>query len=480
LNENELSATMAIKSQMGRRFLTTVSLFMAATVNATAQDVTPPPGFLPGAPPPARITGESSGGSSNGPGFLQRFGSSAASQQASGQGDDFLIQGDREAQPPAPFSSDVPPTSPSYSGGSFIPPESHPILSAPPIYAPRFWLKAEALYWWTKSSPLPVPVITTGSTGIIGQPDTTVLIGNENIELPGRGGGRFTLGFALDHEANWALEASYFFLSSISISNFVSSDGSPGSDALFLPYFNPATGQEEATFIAQPGVFAGMAEVSLQSFVQGAEANLLANLSNSGRWRWDGVAGFRYLNLHETLTLTTDSPNVSPFPEDFFHTFDRFDVQNNFYGGQFGARATYENPWLFFNGTAKLALGGTVEIVGTSGGLFSSGGSAPGGYLAQPSNLGTQSQTQFAVIPSVDLNLGIRLSPWASVVVGYSFLYVSSVARPGDQIEHAINPSQSPLAFGPHPASSIASPALVVHDTDFWVQGLTFSLQLQY
>jgi hypothetical protein len=116
----------------------------------------------------------------------------------------------------------------------------------------------------------------------------------------------------------------------------------------------------------------------------------------------------------------------------------------------------------------------------TSGALFSSFGSANGGYLTQPSNLGSRSQTQFAVIPGVDLNFGIRLTPWASVVVGYSFLYVSSVARPGSQIDHAINASQSPLAFGPAPASSIASPALIVHDSDFWVQGLTFSLEFRF
>jgi hypothetical protein len=44
-----------------------------------------------------------------------------------------------------------------------------------------------------------------------------------------------------------------------------------------------------------------------------------------------------------------------------------------------------------------------------------------------------------------------------------------------------INPGQSPLAFGVPPSSAgPARPALVVRDTDFWVQGLTFSLQFQY
>src|SRR5437763_50871 len=31
-----------------------------------------------------------------------------------------------------------------------------------PACAPRFWFSAEQLLWWTKSQPLPVPVLSTG------------------------------------------------------------------------------------------------------------------------------------------------------------------------------------------------------------------------------------------------------------------------------------------------------------------------------
>jgi hypothetical protein len=68
----------------------------------------------------------------------------------------------------------------------------------------------------------------------------------------------------------------------------------------------------------------------------------------------------------------------------------------------------------------------------------------PGGYFAQPTNIGTQTRTVFAVVPEANLNVGIRLSPWATFVVGYTFLYANSVARPGGQIDHVINPSQAP------------------------------------
>ncbi|MBI3862836.1 MAG: BBP7 family outer membrane beta-barrel protein [Planctomycetia bacterium] len=454
---------------------------LATAMNASAQNVSPPPGFSPSAP--------ASPGGVNPPGVLERLGGTSPARRFDDPAADVSNPGD-SYQPPAstaPYQSHEMHPGQGYSHGTWVPPESHAMLQSPSVYAARFWIKAEALYWWTKASPLPVPVITAGSPfdpipGALGQPGTQVIIGNENIGLPGRGGGRFTLGFALDREAQTALEGNYFFLTSVTAKRGVSSDGFPGSPLLALPFSDPTLPGENSTFIANPGAFSGTAVVTLQSFVQGAEANLLLDLSNAAGWRWEGLAGFRYLNLQEILTLSTDSPNVPPNLPDFFSTFDRFSAQNNFYGGQIGARATYENPYLFFNGTAKLAIGSTIENVTASGALFSSGGSAPGAYLTQPTNLGSVSQSQFALVPGVDLNFGVRLSPWASVIVGYSFLYVSSVARPGDQIDRVINPSQAPGMTGVFPGSlsGPARPTLVVHDTDFWVQGLTFSLELRY
>ena len=108
--------------------------------------------------------------------------------------------------------------------------------------------------------------------------------------------------------------------------------------------------------------------------------------------------------------------------------------------------------------------------------------SIPGAYFSQPTNIGSQSSNQFAVIPEVNVNFGIKLSPWASVIVGYSFLYVSSVARPGDQIDRVINPTQAP-AIGGIPGAALVGPArptLIVHDTDLWLQGLNLALELRF
>jgi hypothetical protein len=358
--------------------------------------------------------------------------------------------------------------------------------------SPRFWLKAEALYWWTKAAPVPVPLVTLGDPGdavpgALGQPGTSILLGNQGVSLPGRGGGRFTLGFTLDPEQVAAFEATYFFIGTSSKSQSVFSDGSPGSALLGIPFFDPVAAGESATFLSNPGAFAGNALLTVNSFFQGADANLLVNLQNSAGWRVDGLGGFRYLNLQENLLFQTNSPAVTG-PADVFQTFDHFQTTNNFYGGQLGARASYDNSRLFVSATGKLALGAMQEYASVNGAIFTNDfngfgpvQSFPGGYFAQPTNMGSQSRTAFAIVPEANLNVGIRMSPWATFVVGYTFLYVNSVARPGDQIDRVINPSQAPSING-SPASLVgpARPALSVHDTDFWVQGLNFSLELRY
>lgn len=466
---------------MRTKTIISVCLILTAVANVDAQDVVPPPGFAPApdgvsVPPAPHILPDSS--------------SLPVSRQAFDQRNETASQGDQFFDSQSPYRSYQAPQDPPYFERGAAPYPPYPdIPPVVPVYAySRFWLKADALYWWTKSSPLPVPLVTTGGAGVIGQ-GGTVLIGNQDIELPGRPGGRFTLGFSPDPESSWGLEATYLFLGNANVGQGVSSDGSNQSAVLAFPFFNPTAvpvnstlpvPREDASYIALPGSFAGRAGVNLNSFFQGAEANLVYNLSNSPAWRFDMLGGFRWVNVQEVLTFTTDSPSTNGVPPFYYHTADQFSAQNNFYGGQLGARASFDNARLFFNGTAKLALGGTVETVRANGYTVADSFSAAGAYLTQPSNIGTQSQGRFAVVPEADLNFGIRLSPWASFTVGYSFLYVSSVARPGDQIDRVINPTQSPAILGTGSVPNPARPALSVHDTDFWVQGLNFGFDLRF
>ncbi len=450
-----------------------VGIILTGSMNALAQNVVPPPGFVPGgvddsisspepiAPPEPRIFS----------------GSGDASDVFNGSSSGGYP--DRERLYPRSPRRGNPITSIS------------PILAAeaePPL--PRVWFRPEALLWWSKSSPLPIPIVTAGNLndpipGALGQPGTSVLLGNQNIGLPSQGGGRITFGFTFDAEQSWGIEGTYFYLSNPTVTQGVYSNGGQGSALLAFPYYNPLNGTESASPIAYPGSFAGNAVVTLQTLLQGTDVNVLHNIHYSNNIRVDLLGGFRYVNFQENLNFSTDSPNVSPNPPAFFQTYDQFNVTNNFYGGQIGLRASYDVARFYFNTTGKLAIGSTFETVSVDGGTATNSGgyaSAPGAYLSQPSNMGTATRNQFAVVPEMNLNMGFRLRPWASIIVGYSFLYISSVARPGDQINHVINPSQSSAISNNFPANPTgpALPGLNVHNTDFWAQGLNFALELRF
>ena len=146
------------------------------------------------------------------------------------------------------------------------------VLDEPPL--PQVWFRGESLLWWSKSSPIPIPFVTLGDgsdpiPGALGQPGTSVLMGNQSVDVPTRGGARFTFGFSFDPAQTWGAEVSYFSLANTVISQGVTSDGSPGSALLAFPFYNPTVPGEDATPIALPGAFAGTAVLSLKSFLQG-------------------------------------------------------------------------------------------------------------------------------------------------------------------------------------------------------------------
>jgi hypothetical protein len=76
--------------------------------------------------------------------------------------------------------------------------------------------------------------------------------------------------------------------------------------------------------------------------------------------------------------------------------------------------------------------------------------------------------------------LAVELTANVRARVGYTFLYVSSVVRPGDQIDRAINPHQVPidqdfgLPGGPN------RPAPELRATQFWAQGINFGLEFTF
>ena len=348
-----------------------------------------------------------------------------------------------------------------------------------------FTIGAEALLWWLKDSPAPVPLVTDG---LRDRPGTRIFLGGEDVDanpLPG-----FRLGAGYAFSDRWGVESSFFYLTPRTTERSVGSSGQPGSVNLRIPYFDPTLPGEAATSLSSvDGSFAGSASERLRTSFLGAELNGRMNLVSGSGWRVDALAGFRYLRLRETYTFDTSSPLIPPQPADVFVTKDEFDATNSFYGPQVGVRARADWGPLVLVGSLKVGFGAVVQSVDVSGSLttndFTNFGPLQtfvGGYFAQATNIGEHRRTLFGVVPELALSGGWRVTPWLSLVAGYTFLYVNSVARPGDQIDRTVNPTGLPSFTGepPAPFSGVARPAFKFKGSDFWAQGLNIGFVFSF
>jgi hypothetical protein len=347
-----------------------------------------------------------------------------------------------------------------------------------------FSASAEALIWWFKSSPTPVPIITDG---VLDAPGTRVLLGVGSLDTDPNPGFRLTAGYALDERRG--LEGSFLYLPSRSTSDSVASSGQPGSTDLQLPFFDVTRNRERTTEISLEESFSGSAREELSNSLMGAEASGTWALAAPQPLRLDVLGGFRWLRLHETYTITTSSPLIPPQPQDIWTTKDRFDAFNNFYGAQLGVRARYNRGRWFVDGAVKFGMGAMVQTVDVDGSLvtndftdFGATQTFPGGYFALPSNIGHHTRTVFAVVPEVGVNVGYQITSWASVFVGYTFLYTNNVVRPGDQISRKINPTQAVSYVGEPPVrlQGAAEPSFRFTSSDFWAQGITIGLGFRF
>ena len=350
--------------------------------------------------------------------------------------------------------------------------------------AGAFSIDAEALVWWFKGSPTPVPLVTDG---VLGQPGTRVLLGGRGLDSNPEPGFRLAAGYTLTER--WGVEGGFLYIPTRSATRSVSSSGQPGSTNLFFPFFNVIPDAENVTPISLAPSFRGEAREELSQSLLGVELNGTVALAPAGPWRIKLLGGFRYLRLKEDYTFTTSSPFNPPLPADVYRTTDQVGTTNAFYGPQLAVRADVDSGRWFARGTIKLGMGAMVQSADLSGSLVTNdfnGFGAPqtyaGGYFALPSNIGSHNRTVFAVVPELGLNAGFRITPWAAVVVGYTFLYTNNVARPGQQINRSINPTQG-LVYGGAPPARLqgpGQPSFKFTSTDFWAQGVSVGVVVRF
>jgi hypothetical protein len=294
-----------------------------------------------------------------------------------------------------------------------------------------------------------------------------------------RAGGRVTAGLWLDCDQSCGIEGYYFQLGSQSQSF---SGGSPNNVA--RPFINAASGLPDAELVSSPGFLDGTVHATASSgSLLGAGALGRANLCCGCDYRFDALAGYRYLTLSdrveitESLTSTDPAQTVEPLGTNTILN-DSFHTTNQFHGLDLGLAGEYRwNAWSL-SGTARVALGWTherAEIDGSS--VVTVPGFAPvinsGGLLALSSNIGSHSRDVFGVVPEVRVQLAYQVGPHLRIHAGYSFLYWSQVLRAGDQIDLAVNPALLPPAM---PGATPQRPAFSFQGSGFWAQGIDIGL----
>jgi hypothetical protein len=324
---------------------------------------------------------------------------------------------------------------------------------------------------------------------LLSTPGTVVLFPHDRVNNEFRGGFRLNVGYWLDESQQVGIEGQYFFVHNSKQGTSVRSDvNNFGVPPLGRPFVNALTGLPDATLVSFPGVVFGSAEVRAENHASGAGVNLVYNLSASACDRLDALAGYRYLGVFDRVTYHTDAANfvaLDGVPAGSrVQVMDRFRTLNHFNGVGVGLRGERLFGHFFVGGYASIALGGVRQILEVEGRTVTTSPGVPvradfGGLYTQPGIINRFDRTAFAVVPEFGFRFGVQLTDIARMYFGYNWMYLSSVARAGDQIDTRVNPN-----FLPPRTVPVAGPQLPTfggfRTTDFWIQGVTFGIELRF
>jgi hypothetical protein len=337
----------------------------------------------------------------------------------------------------------------------------------------RVWVGGGPLLWWIKDAS--TPTLAQSADGTIGgtpdygrfngvQADAGLWFNDRHTT------GAFIEGFSLEQKSVSAALA--------------------GFGPITRPLFNVVTGSPVDVIVASPGVAVGRIDFDTSSRLWGVAAGFVKNVAYCPATHTvDVFFGVRHLDLDETLQVRQETTALAGTlalagaQVNALRITDRFDARNVFTGGELGVRAECRHGPLFLAGCARVAVGPNHEAIDVFGRTDEIGGtrSALGGLLAVPGgNAGGQVTNRFAVVPAVNGTVGCQLTAHLRASVGYDFLYINDVARPGGQIDPTFNPRLVPASLFFGSQSGPAAPRPTVRRDDFYAHGLQVLLEMRY
>jgi hypothetical protein len=323
----------------------------------------------------------------------------------------------------------------------------------------RLWADAEYLLWWVKDGNFPVPAVLSTTPGNIigaGLPGNTVLFGPSNIDYGDFSGGRAALGVWLDSDQRIGIDVGGLFLQTRQVNLFNTAQSINAVNTLSFSFVTTGGIETGSAFAGGGTGNGGTISIDSSSRLYSAELNARTRLGRGDHLRLDALVGFRWLQLREDVTIFAAQTDDTGVATASFN--DQFQTRNNFYGGQLGVDGAYSFGRWGVCATGKIALGNMHEEVVISGATDST----PGGIFTDATNIGRQNRDEITVVPEVRCGAFFNITQNVSLKAGYTFLYIDSVVRPGDQIDRSVTPQ--PL----------------FNKTTYWAQGIDLGVALRY
>ena len=275
---------------------------------------------------------------------------------------------------------------------------------------PRWWMGAEYLMFFAKSSAFNIPIATTsspGSAGVLGNADTRILYGNSDIPYNFGSGFRVFGGWYFDDSNRYGIEISGFNQGKQS-RTFTLDSATFDSPVIAQPFVNAITGAQSSLVVATPGFSTGVLSAVTSTQIWGVEANGLMNIfrtapGGSFGYNLNFLLGFRFamvtedIQLSSTSTLLNNGATATINNQTFAGGFttnrvntisgtgavttvvtdsqstvqqkilDQFHTRNEFYGGNLGMTQDFRFGRFTLGMTAKLGLGDMHQIVDIHG-----------------------------------------------------------------------------------------------------------------
>jgi hypothetical protein len=293
------------------------------------------------------------------------------------------------------------------------------------------------------SAPIGTPLAVAAT---LGDPDTTVTSGEEEVGKEWRSGIQVRGGVWLDPWQQLAITGDYF---NVGEDRYRFTDALSSGRIIARPFYDFEANEPGRDFANVPGQLFGSARVRVDDEFEGAGASLqhclfqAVDCCDSDRTvRLDVLAGYRFyrywsgLDAEHTFVATPGEnmfPDISPGDSGLVE--DHFDAFNEFHGGELALDLRLKQGRWWIEGLARVALGANRRSIDVDGLTSTAAGGVlqsvlSGGMLtSEVTNFGRRADTDTAVIPELRVGIGCQLMPRVSVRMGYEVVVWDNVLQ---------------------------------------------------